>query len=66
MKRAPHLGMTEKEFRRLKRKQYHAALQALDDLVTGSGYTPNGGEIGKAVAELNKLGVRLRKWWKGY
>jgi hypothetical protein len=68
MKRAPHIPLTEKQFRRQKRKQFQALEAALDELALGAGFLSVAAlgelhEVENAAARLKKF---LRKWWKGY
>ncbi len=66
MKRAPHIKMTEREFRKLKRWEVAKVRLALSRLRAGCIYMPDGcaARIGHADALMDAVRDSCLEWWK--
>jgi hypothetical protein len=68
MKRAPEVRMTERTYRRKKRRQLNRVLDELDRLAENSEHLPNGASrrIKGVKKTLDKTRASLIDWWSDY
>ena len=66
MKRAKHIKMTEREFKKLKRKQFKAALKAVAPLAACCAYLPDPAfkYVSQAQSLLEVAQAECRPWWR--
>lgn len=66
MKRAKHIKMTEREFRKRKRKEFRIARKAMDKLNLGSAYLPPSAfrQFNKAEEYFKKAYEDCKTWWR--
>lgn len=64
---APHMGITRREFLRMKRRQSHAVIRSLDAFVRGCAYLPPGEDCnagGHISAIMKWIKGPCRKAWR--
>lgn len=66
MKRAPHIKMTEKQFKAEKRMQFKKVIKAINELTMGSAYLPQSAFMNFSVGKnlILKAQDECRYWWK--
>ncbi len=53
---------TQREWRRLKRRELRAAIKAVETLLIGSGFTPRGSQGERVPAIVNQLEALRQAW----
>lgn len=66
MKRAPHIKMTEREFKKLKRKQFAEAREKIYQLRCSSAYLPDAAlrHLQRADQSLDLAWEECKPWWR--
>lgn len=67
MKRAPHIKMTEKQFRASKREEFKHLREVFREFWFGSAYLPDAesrGATREIYYSMTRLSARCLPWWK--
>jgi len=66
MKRAPHIKMTERQYKKTKRKQFRVARKALNDLNRVACFLPDtaGRKVLDALNLIDRAYQTCKPWWK--
>lgn len=66
MKRAPHIRMTEREFRARKRREFRTLRKAMKAFLPGSAFLPEKAfrEWNDALDALDRVYQECKGWWR--
>lgn len=66
MKRAKHIKMTERQFRKRKRREFHTLRKAMAKMRLGSAFLPHSAskELYQAHVAIEKMYEDCKQWWR--